>query len=130
MKKTGRKSYHGLTTWSVQLNATQTDEKIWMKITGNGKKIGRTGAIPVYDDHDDTWKIFRNVHVIWPGLENAADPEKVDQLRRQVNSLLDRFPDTVPQLEKRGVRVKSLLSKPIKTPGLGGGSIAITAGVL
>lgn len=93
-----------------------TEDKIWSKITGNGKKIGRTGAIPVFDTDDDAWKIFHNVHVIWPGLENAADPEKVDHLRRQVNSLLDRFPETVPQLEKLGVRVKSLLSKPIKTP--------------
>jgi len=92
------------------------EEKIWAKITGNGKKIGRTGAIPVFDTYDDTWKIFYNVHVIWPSLENAADPEKVDRLRRQANSLLDRFPDTVPQLEKLGVRVKSLLAKPIKTP--------------
>lgn len=98
------------------MNATQTDEKIWVKITGSANKLGRTGTIPVYDSHDDTWKIFHNVHVIWPGLENAADPEKVDRLRRQANSLLDRFPDTVAQLEKLGVRVKGLLSKPIRTP--------------
>jgi Family of unknown function (DUF6424) len=96
----------------VDLNAT--DEKVWEKITGRTSKMGRTAAIPLYDQ--GTWRIVHNTHTIWPNLENAADPTKVDQLRRNANALLEHFPETIVQLERLGTRVKGLLSKPIRTP--------------
>jgi hypothetical protein len=48
-------------------------------------------------------------------MENAADPERIDVLRQNTVSLMERYPDTIPQLEKLGIRVKSLLNKQIKT---------------
>ena len=86
--------------------------KAWDKIYG-ATKLGRAGFIPVYDD--GTWRLFHNTVTIWPGMENAVDPERIDVLRRNANSLMDRYPDTIPQLEKLGIRVKSLLKKQIET---------------
>lgn len=86
--------------------------KAWDKIYG-ATKLGRAGFIPVYDD--GTWRLFHNTVTIWPGMENAVDPERIDVLRRNAVSLMERYPDTIPQLEKLGVRVKSLLNKAIKT---------------
>jgi len=91
-----------------------TEEKAWEKITGHAPKLGRAGIIPIWED--DSWRILRNTETIWPFVENGADPTKVDKLRRNVHSLMEKYPETVPQLEKLGIRVKQLLNKPIKTP--------------
>jgi hypothetical protein len=98
------------TTWSKDLSATEAWEKIY-----GPTKLGRAGLIPVYDTDEGLWRIFRNTVTIWPGMENAVDPDKIDVLRGNVNSLMERYPDTIPQLEKLGVRVKSLLNRQIKT---------------
>jgi hypothetical protein len=100
-----------LVIWRVELNETEA----WQKIAGfNGTiKLGRVGYIPVF--HDDTWTWFKNTAVIWPGMEYSSDPERVDKLRQSAVKLLEAFPDTIPQLEKLGVRVKALLNKQIKT---------------
>jgi hypothetical protein len=70
-------------------------------------------VIPVYDG--ETWRLFRNTVTIWPGMETAADPDKVDRLRENVTSLMGRYAETLPQLEKLGIRVKTLLNRQIKT---------------
>jgi hypothetical protein len=96
-----------------------TEENAWGRILasfdscGGGKSIGRAGCIPVYDGTKHTWSVFRNTQTIYPGVENVADPDKVDALRRNALSLLEHYPDTVLQLEKLGVRVKALLNRPI-----------------
>lgn len=97
--------------WRVELNGTEA----WQKITGfDGMiKLGRVGYVPVY--HDDSWTWFKNTAVIWPGMEYSSDPERVDKLRLSAIRLLDAFPDTIPQLEKLGIRIKGLLGKQIKT---------------
>jgi hypothetical protein len=88
----------------------------WQKITGNSKltKVGRVGLIPVYDGTE--FLLFRNTNIIWPGVENVAEPEKVERLRRNAVALLEAFPETIPQLEKLKIMVKATLNKPIKTP--------------
>lgn len=102
------------TTWRADLSATENGVlKAWDKIYGP-TKLGRAGFIPVYDG--ETWRLFHNTVTIWPGMENAVDPERIDVLRRNVNSLMEHYPETIPQLEKLGLRVKSLLNKQIKTP--------------
>jgi hypothetical protein len=100
-----------LVIWRVELNGTEA----WQKITSfNGTiKLGRVGYIPVYNGGAWTW--FRNTAVIWPGMEYSSDPERVDKLRENALELLAAFPDTIPQLEKLGIRVKALLNKQIKT---------------
>jgi hypothetical protein len=97
--------------WRVELNGTEA----WQKITAsNGSlKLGRVGYIPVYNG--GTWTWFRNTAVIWPGMEYSSNPERVDKLRQNALELLAAFPDTIPQLEKLGIRVKGLLNKQIKT---------------
>jgi hypothetical protein len=96
--------------WRVELNGTEA----WQKITGfDGMiKLGRMGYIPVYNG---AWTWFRNTAVIWPGMEYSSDPERVDKLRTNALELLAAFPDTLPQLEKLGIRVKGLLNKQVKT---------------
>lgn len=74
--------------------------------------VGRVGCIPVYDE---AWWVFKNTLTVFEGAENVADPVKVDQLRRNVANLLEHYPATVPQLEKLGVRVKSLINRQIRT---------------
>lgn len=101
-------------TWRVELNGTEA----WQKIAGfDGTiKLGRVGYIPVYEsDRDPGWTWFKNTAVIWPGMEYSSDPERVDKLRQSAVRLLEAFPDTIPQLEKLGIRVKGLLNKTIKT---------------
>jgi hypothetical protein len=67
----------------------------------------------VYDGSE--WLVFRNCLTIFLGAENCADPAKVDVLREYTNNLLDAYPDTIPQLEKNGVRVRALLNRRIET---------------
>lgn len=85
----------------------------WQKLTGEPVKVGRAGVIPVFDKGE--WRFYRNTATIWPGVENVADPEKVEKMRRNVVALLEAFPDTIPELEKLGIRVRGLLNKTIKT---------------
>jgi len=84
----------------------------WDKITGGRDELGRAAWIPVYDA--GAWRLFRNSHTIWPGVENVADPVRVENLRRNVTSLMEHYPETLPQLEKLGIRIKSLLNRPIR----------------
>jgi hypothetical protein len=91
----------------VELNITEA----WQKITGDESiEFGRAGWIPVYDGE---WRVFRSTQIIWPGMEISSDPAKVDKLRQNALELLAAFPDTIPQLEKLGIRVKALLNHPI-----------------
>lgn len=97
---------------------TKAVEKVWTKIFismshDDVHLIDHSGFIPVFDGSN--WKVFRNSMTIFPGAENCADPAKVDVLRQNVVSLLDHYPDTLPQLEKLGVRVRALLNREIKT---------------
>jgi hypothetical protein len=71
--------------------------------------------VPVLDDTSGVWRVYKNSYVIYEGAETALDPAKVDLLRQNVQSLLERYPTTVPGLEKLGVRVKALLQRQIKT---------------
>ena len=86
----------------------------WQKIAGPTVKMGRAGLIPIWDNGE--WRLLRNTQTIWPYLENGADPVKVERLRRNVVSLMQAYPDTIPHLEQLGIRIKGLLNKPIKTP--------------
>lgn len=86
----------------------------WQKITGSeAVELGTAGFIPVYNGE---WLAFRSTQIIWPGMENSSDPEKVDRLRRYTLELLAAFPETIPQLEKLGLRVRALLNRQINTP--------------
>jgi hypothetical protein len=95
------------TTWRVELNITEA----WQKLAGVPVKVGRAGIVPVFDGE---WRFFRTTP-IWPYVENAADPAKVEKVRQDVLELLAHFDQTLPELEKLGIRVKGLLNKPIKT---------------
>jgi type IV secretory pathway VirB10-like protein len=89
-----------------------TPDTVWKKITGElPENFGRAGLIPVYVG--GTWILLRNTYTIYLGVEQIAEPEKVDRLRQNVVELMAAFPDTIPQLEKLGVRVKQLLNKTI-----------------
>jgi hypothetical protein len=96
---------------------TQAAERAWAKILTamdqEPRQSGRCGCIPVYDGSE--WKVFRNYLTIYQGAENCADPAKVDVLRLNVIDLLDHYPDTIPQLEKLGTRVRALLNRRIET---------------
>lgn len=94
---------------------TENLTAVWGKILG-GKTdtVGRCGHIPIYVDEETGWLVFRHP-TIFDGVEHVADPAKVDLLRRYVVTYLNAFPDTVSQLEKVGVRVRALITKPIKT---------------
>lgn len=89
----------------------------WAKILAtmgwDPRPLGRAGYIPVFDGAE--WRVFRNSLTIYPGVENCADPAKVDGLRENVVNLLERYPETVPQLAKVGARVRPLLARQIKT---------------
>jgi hypothetical protein len=89
--------------------------KAWSKITGNEGKVGRAAYIPVFDQTYESWRLFRNLETIYEGAENCSDPVKVEQLRRNTANLISHYPNTVPALEKLGIRVKQLLNRPIKT---------------
>lgn len=97
--------------------AVKPAERTWAKIlTAMGQEplaTGRSGCIPVYDGSH--WKVFRNFTTVHLGAENCADPVKVDVLRKNVIDLLDHYPDTIPQLEKMGTRVRALLNRRIET---------------
>lgn len=89
-------------------------ETVWPKIlNGKAHPTGRAGCIPVYDGSQ--WRVFKNTNTIYQGAENCADPGKVDGLRANAASLLAAYPETVPQLEKLGARVKALLNRRITT---------------
>jgi uncharacterized protein DUF6424 len=87
----------------------------WTKILATMNRdfvsIGSAGNVPVYDG--TSWKVFRNALTIYLGAENCADPVQVDALRENARSLLERYPATVSQLEKLGVRVTRLLNRKI-----------------
>lgn len=91
----------------------------WSKITGADKDgiqqtMGRAGLIPIFEA--GTWRVLRNTHTIYEPAENCASPVKVEQLRRNARSLMNVYPDTGPALEKLGMRIRTLLNHPIKTP--------------
>lgn len=90
---------------------------VWAKIlvSESHGAVGRAGLVPVIDDTSGVWRIFRNSYVIHEGAETALDPVKADLLRENVQSLLERYPATIPGLEKLGVRVKALVQRKIKT---------------
>jgi hypothetical protein len=90
-------------------------EGAWRKLIGDSHGIGRAGCLPIYDETQEVWRYLRNTHTIYEGAENAADPDKVELLRLNVVSLMERYPKTIPQLEKLGVRVRAVLNRPIKT---------------
>ena len=96
---------------------TEVVEAAWAKILVSMSEephlIQRGGCIPVYDG--SRWRVFKNPLTVYPGAENCADPAKVDALRDNASSLLERYPDTVPHLERLGVRVKALLNRRIET---------------
>jgi hypothetical protein len=89
----------------------------WSKIlTGESPvALGRAALVPVLDDTTGVWRVFKNAYVIHEGAETALDPTKVDLLRENVQSLMERYPATVQALEKLGVRTKSLVQREIKT---------------
>lgn len=85
-----------------------TTEKAWSKITGSDSlKLGPQAIIPLYDG--EGWMYVRNIGT-------STRPEQAENLRRTVAVLMDHFPETVPQLERLGVRVKALIKRPITTP--------------
>lgn len=99
-----------------------TTEMVWQKIlaaVGHYQEqiFGRCGCIPVYDESEHTWRFFRNYVTIYTDAENCADPAKADRLRLNAKSLVDRYPETVGQLEKLGVQVGALLNRRIETYG-------------
>ena len=78
----------------------------WSKIINTPDlEMGRAGLIPVFDPTYGSWRLFKNHYTIYEPAENCADPVKVEALRRNANNLLARYPDTVPALEKLGLRV-------------------------
>lgn len=96
---------------------TEVAERVWSKIlTAMDQEphpTGRGGCIPVYDG--TKWRVFKNYLTIYLGAENCADPVKVDALRANVVNILDHYPETIPQLEKLGARVRQLLNRRIET---------------
>lgn len=84
-----------------------------LRSVGQTAVIGRSGYIPVFDG--TRWRAFRNYLTIYPGAENCADPVKVDALREHAVNLLEHYPETIPQLEKLGLRVRALLNRRIET---------------
>lgn len=100
----------------MSAEATTVWTKIVKSMVGEGKShdfvvASYAGCIPVHDE--GSWRVFKNALTIYPGAEYCADPAKVDALRENAKSLLEHYPETVGQLEKLGVRVKALLSRPI-----------------
>jgi Family of unknown function (DUF6424) len=97
---------------------TEGAERVWRKVFIAMEydvvpALGRSGSIPVFDG--DKWRIFKNYLTVFLGAENCADPAKVDLLRENVINLLEHYPETIPQLERLGVRVRALLNKRIET---------------
>lgn len=97
--------------------ASEALETVWAKILRSmnheSHSMDRGGCIPVYDGTQ--WRVFKNGVTVYAGAENCADPVKVDALRDNVSNLLEHYPETIPQLEKLGVRVKALLNRQIET---------------
>jgi hypothetical protein len=75
--------------------------------------IAPTGCVPLYDG--EKWLIVRNSMTVYPGVENCADPAKVDVLRENVKNLLEHYPETVGELAKLGAKVKPLMTRRIQT---------------
>jgi hypothetical protein len=75
------------------------------------------GSIWVHDGN--TWRMYQNLAGIeWSG-QFCADPAKVDILRQNAKALVDRFPDTVPNLKRIGYGdADTVLNTPI-TDGTG-----------
>lgn len=74
----------------------------WSKITGTKDlKMGKIAVVPLYDG--ENWMYVRAISTRQEGH------------RQSVVALMDHFPETVPQLEKLGIRVKALLKRPITT---------------
>ena len=70
------------------------------------------GSIWVHDG--TTWRMYQNLAGIeWSG-QFCADPKKVDLLRQNAKALVDRFPDTIPNLKLLGYDdAQSVLNTPI-----------------
>jgi hypothetical protein len=84
--------------------------KAWEKVLGADVKTEPAGVIPVWDG-EDGWRLYRNFAVV---STDPADPVQVEKLRLNVIALVQNFPETMPELEKLGVRVRTLLNKTIK----------------
>jgi hypothetical protein len=80
------------------------------------------GAEPVQAHHGaslwvhdgTTWRMYQNLAGIeWAG-QFCADPKKVDVLRQNAKVLVDRFPDTIPNLKRLGYNdAEKILNTPI-----------------
>jgi hypothetical protein len=96
------------------MTAVQT---VWAKILSamdeESHLMARAGCLPVYDGK--RWRVFRASVTIHPGVENCADPAKIDALREQAKNLLEHYPETLPQLDKLGARVRTLVNHRIET---------------
>lgn len=70
------------------------------------------GSLWVYDGQG--WFLLLNVAGVEWSAQWAADPEKVDVLRRNAKRLYDRFPETLTELERLGYKeARSLLETSI-----------------
>jgi hypothetical protein len=65
--------------------------------------------------YDGAWRVFRNSQTIHQGAVTALDPAKVDSLRLNARDLLEHYPQTVPALERLGIRIRALLNRPVET---------------
>ena len=70
------------------------------------------GSIWVHDG--TTWRMYQNLAGIeWSG-QFCADPKKVDLLRQNAKALVDKFPDTIPNLKQLGYEdAEKILNTPI-----------------
>ena len=84
---------------------------------GTGKiQAHHGGSIWVHDGK--TWRMFQNLAGIeWSG-QFCADPGRVDLLRQNAKALVDRFPDTIPNLKRLGYDAEPILNTQI-TDGIG-----------
>jgi len=70
------------------------------------------GSIWVHDG--STWRMYQNLAGIeWSG-QFCADPKKVDLLRQNADALVEKFPATMPNLERIGYHdAEKILNTPI-----------------
>ena len=70
------------------------------------------GSLWVHDG--TTWRMYQNLAGIeWSG-QFCADPKKVDVLRQNAKALVDKFPDTIPNLKRLGYNdAAKILDTPI-----------------